>query len=262
MKITNCKFQSVGGVVRGIFSSEDAADQYFKAVKRAVNNEITASNEMILKVDVENGLETNDIGDHKPFSHKIYHFVVDPKELITQKVIFASEWVRMNLDTPRLEKLKYEYLEARKGKSGSEVGAMYERYVYASWCVATTSMESIVDGNQVEVNEANRKIWRRQEEALHICTPESFCEYVEKLSKETLEKNGYVTIIKPKRETFPAIDFAVYDHSTKRLRLVQTTINKSKTLSADNLTLFSGLSKVNGLEITFLLVNSLTVKNW
>lgn len=254
MKDTNCKLQSVGGVVRGIFSSEDAAREYFQAVKDAVDKEIRRANDMILLVDVENGLVTKDIGEENPFSHKIYHFVVDPNAFKTQKVIFASEWVRLNLDPPRLEKLKYEYLEARKRKSGSEVGALYERYVYASWRVATTSMENIVDGKHVEENEETRKIWRPREEALHIFTPESFCKYVEKLSKETLEKDGYVTIIKPKRETFPAVDFAVYDHSTKSLRLVQTTINKSKALSAENLNLFSGLSKVDGVQIRFLLV--------
>jgi len=244
----------VGGIVRGIFCAENAANEYFKAVKRAVDQEIREPNKMMLMVDVEFGFQTKDIGDGNPFSHKIYHFVVDPNEFKTEKVIFASEWVRLNLDPIKLKKLKYEFLEERKTKSGSEVGAIYERYVYASWCVATTSMENIVNGNQVGENEETRKIWRQQEEALHISTPESFCEYVKKLSKETLEKDGYVTLIKPKQETFPAVDFAVYDHSTRRLRLVQTTINKRKTLSADNLMLFSGLSKVDGLEITFLLV--------
>ena len=65
---------------------------------------------------------------------------------------------------------------------------MYERYVYCSWCAAPT--ENLVDDNKVAETEANRKVWRRQDEALRISTPGSFCEYVENLSKETLEKDG------------------------------------------------------------------------
>ena len=104
----------MGGILRGVYSSEANSIAHFGAVKAAIDEEKRTTNDMILLVDVENGLQTQDTGAGNPFSHKIYHFEVDPKYFRTKKVIFASEWVKSSLDALRLEKLHLKYLEAKK----------------------------------------------------------------------------------------------------------------------------------------------------
>ena len=166
----------MGGIVRGIFCSDNSAEEYFEKVKEAVDLEIRAPNSMILDVDVEYGLQTKDIGAQNPFSHKIYHFEVDPNTFKTQKVIFASEWVRNNLDK---EKLQNEYVTQKEGKTGSVKGGLYEHFVYTSWCVATTSMEKIADHKKADDNEngvIKPQNWRAQEVLLPLkSTPELLC---------------------------------------------------------------------------------------
>lgn len=68
----------MGGVIRGVLTSESKVQEYFRLVESALDSEKKNPNDMMIDVDVPGGIKTNDIGDKGMFSHRIYHFEVDP----------------------------------------------------------------------------------------------------------------------------------------------------------------------------------------
>ncbi len=104
----------MGGVIRGVLTSEQIANAYFQSVKSALDSEKKHPNDMMLDVDVANGIITKDIGDIGVFSHRIYHFELDPTTFTTTKVIFASNWIKTNLTSTRLDLFQSKYEQTKK----------------------------------------------------------------------------------------------------------------------------------------------------
>lgn len=240
----------MGGVIRGVLTSEEKANAYFQLVKVALASEKDRPNDIILKVDGTDGLITPDIGDIGVFPHRIYHFELDLTTFMTTKVIFASEWIKSNLCSIRLGVFKSKYEQAKSSPgSGSALGNAYEQYVFNSFSFAKEVTVTILNNGQKE--EKTYKGGTLRKDAPLISTATQFCDYVNK----SINYEG-VTIIKPTSETFPAIDFGVFDNSGKHLLLVQVTINKAKKLSMNTLAEFTPLFDIPGLVVEQLIVTN------
>jgi hypothetical protein len=246
----------VGGVIRGVLTSELKANEYFESVQSALDSEKENPNDMMIKVDVAGGIKTKDIGDKGIFSHRIYHFEVDPTTFTTTKVMFASKWISSFLGEIRLGKLrsKYEQVKRTPYISKSALGNAYEQYVFHSWCYSgDMNLKLKTYDENGNAKEEYFKCGTIRKDAPLITTAVQFCAYVNELHSN-LRTEGSVTIIKPTSERFPAIDFGVYNHSEKHLLLVQITINKDKRLSMDTLAEFDPVFSISGLVVEQLIV--------
>jgi hypothetical protein len=246
----------VGGVIRGVLTSELKANEYFRLVKSALDSEKKNPNNMMLDVDVAGEIETNDIGDKGVFSHRIYHFEVDPTTFTATKVMFASKWISSNLGKIRLDKLRswYDQVKRTPSISRSALGNAYEQFIFRSWCGSSDQKLSVkIFDEQGNAKEEIFRCGTIRNDCPLISTADQFCRYIKKLHSNSTEGDS-VTIIKPTSERFPAIDFGVYDHSGKHLLLVQVTISKDKELSVSTLKEFDPLFEISGLLIEQVIV--------
>jgi hypothetical protein len=106
----------VGGVICGVLTSEEKAFEYFQLMMNALDSEKETPNWLMTKVNMPGEMVTNDIGDKGVFSHRIYHFELDPTVFRATKVVFASDWIESYLGEVRLKMLRTKYEQDISGK--------------------------------------------------------------------------------------------------------------------------------------------------